>query len=311
MRILVTGGAGFIASHIVDAYIADGHKVVIIDDLSSGRQEFINAKAKFYQTDIRNRKEVEAIIKKEKPQVINHHAAQISVRNSVENPLEDLAINLTGLINLLESSKNIGLEKFIFASSGGVVYGETDDLPTPEIHSPLTPQSPYGITKLAGEHYLHFYYLTYKIPYVSLRYGNVYGPRQNPLGEAGVVAIFSLKLLKGEAPTINGDGLQTRDYVYVGDVVSANRKALTPEKVGVFNIGTGQETNVIKIFDQIQSLTGSKIKAKFGPAKLGEQRRCCLDCRLAKQELGWQPRVALDAGLKQTVEYFRNYGKNS
>lgn len=305
MKILVTGGAGFIASHIVDAYVGEGHEVAVLDNLSSGKEQFINKKARFYKTDIRNKSEVETIIKKERPQVINHHAAQISVRDSVDNPVNDLEINLLGLLNLLEASKNSGLKKFIFASSGGVVYGEADKLPTPENYVPLKPQSPYGITKLGSEYYLNYYYLSCKIPYVALRYGNVYGPRQNPHGEAGVVAIFALKLLKNEVPVINGDGLQTRDFVYAGDVVSANKKALELEVSGAFNIGTGKETNVVEIFRNLKKITGKNIKANYGPAKSGEQKRSCLDCKLADDLLGWKAQVSLFEGLKKTVEYFQ------
>ena len=226
MKILVTGGAGFIASHIVDAYIGKGHQVFVVDDLSSGRREFVNPKAKFYQADIRDSKKIHEIFVKEKPEIVNHHAAQISVRNSVEDPINDAEINLLGLLNLLEEGRTVGVKKVIFASSGGVVYGEAKKLPTPENYHPLQPLSPYGVTKLASEYYLNFYRETYGIQSIALRYSNVYGPRQNPHGEAGVVAIFALKLLKDEVPIINGDGLQTRDYVYVGDVVSANLKSL-------------------------------------------------------------------------------------
>lgn len=306
MKILVTGGAGFIASHIVDAYIADGHKVIVIDDLSTGKKEFVNKSAKFYEADIKDKKKIEDIISAEKPDVINHHAAQISVRNSVTDPLNDLEVNLLGLLNLLESAKKTGLEKFIFASSGGVVYGEADVIPTPESYTPLKPQSPYGVTKLASEYYLHFYLQSYKIPYIALRYSNVYGSRQNPHGEAGVVAIFTNKLLKGDIPVINGDGLQTRDYVYVGDVVEANKKALASEKSGSFNIGTSKETKVVEIFTILKEIIGSKIDAQHGPAKAGEQKRSCLNCNLAKETLDWKAQVDLKSGLAKTVAYFKN-----
>lgn len=306
MKIIVTGGAGFIASHIVDAYIADGHEVIVIDDLSTGKKEFVNKAARFYEADIRDKKQIEDIIHTQKPDVINHHAAQISVRESVEDPLNDLEVNLIGLLNLLESSKKIGLKKFIFASSGGVVYGEADILPTPESYTPLKPQSPYGVTKLASEYYLHFYYQHYKIPYIALRYSNVYGPRQNPHGEAGVVAIFANKLLQSEIPVINGDGLQTRDYIYISDVVNANVRSLKTPTVGSFNVGTGIETNVIEIFKNLRSIIGSKINAKHGPPKFGEQRRSCLDCNLARKILNWEAKVKLKEGLIHTVEYFQS-----
>ncbi len=305
MKIVVTGGAGFIASHIVDAYIADGHEVVVLDNLSSGKREFVSPKARFYEVDIRNKKEIETILKKEKPDVINHHAAQISVRESVATPIFDLEVNLIGLLNLLEVSTQIAIKKLIFASSGGVVYGNADLLPTPETYTPLKPQSPYGITKLTSEYYLNYFYQSFRIPFVALRYANVYGPRQNPHGEAGVVAIFTLKLLKNEIPTINGDGMQTRDYIYVGDVVEANRQALQTSEIGGFNIGTGKESNVIEIFENIKKLIGSKVLAKHGPAKIGEQQRSCLDSLLAEEKLGWEAKINLDEGLRKTIEYFR------
>lgn len=305
MRILVTGGAGFIGSHVVDGYIDLGHEVVIVDDLSTGRKEFINPKAKFYQVDIRDKDKIEKIFKIEKPQILNHHAAQISVRVSVDDPNFDAQVNIIGLLNLLESAKKNKVKKIIFASSGGAVYGEAKKIPTPEDYQPLNPISPYGVSKLASEYYLNFYHKTYGIEYFALRYANVYGPRQNPHGEAGVVAIFSLKLLKGENPIINGDGLQTRDYVYVGDVVEANKLALHSSVVGAFNIGTSQETSVLEIFKNLKEIIGSGLKAKHGPEKTGEQKRSCLDCELAKKVLGWSAKVNLKEGLVQTVKYFK------
>jgi len=304
MKILITGGAGFIASHISDAYIKRGHNVVVIDNLSTGKKEYLNGKASFYQADIRDRKIVEEIFQKEKPEVLNHHAAQISVRYSVEDPRNDASINILGLLNLLEAGKPY-LKKVIFASSGGVVYGEADKMPTPEDYVPLCPLSPYGVAKLAGEYYLNYYQKNFGIRGVSLRYSNVYGPRQNPHGEAGVVAIFSKKVIKGEAPVINGDGLQTRDYVYVGDVVSANQLVLAKDVSGPFNIGTGIETNVVGIWQKIAKITGTDIKAVHGPAKLGEQKRSVLHNSLAWEKLAWQPLVDLESGLKETVKFFK------
>lgn len=304
MKILITGGAGFIASHISDAYIKRGHHVVVIDNLFTGKKEYLNPKASFYQADIRNRKIVEEIFQKEKPEVLNHHAAQISVRYSVEDPRNDASINLLGLLNLLEAGKPF-LKKVIFASSGGVVYGEADKMPTPEDYVPLCPLSPYGVAKLAGEYYLNYYQKNFGIEGVSLRYSNVYGPRQNPHGEAGVVAIFSKKAINGEAPVINGDGLQTRDYVYVGDVVSANQLVLAKDVSGPFNIGTGIETNVVGIWQKIARITGTDIKAVHGLAKPGEQKRSVLHNSLAWEKLAWQPLVDLDSGLKETVKFFK------
>lgn len=310
MKIIITGGAGFIASHIADSYITLGHKVVIIDNLSSGRIEYINKKAKFYEADIRNSDEVRKILQEVKPDIINHHAAQISVRNSVENPQNDANINILGLLNLLEEGKNIGIKKFVFASSGGVVYGEADQIPTPETYIPLQPLSPYGVTKLASELYLNYYFQTYKIPYVALRYSNVYGPRQNPHGEAGVVAIFSLKLLRGEKPVINGDGMQVRDYVFVEDVARANVKAIESDISGSYNIGTGIQTNVVQIFEKIKEVTYSSLEARHGPARTGEQKISCLDCAKAYQILGWKPQFEISQGLKKTVEFFQKNEKN-
>ena len=304
MKILITGGAGFIASHISDAYIKRGHNVVVIDNLSTGKKEYLNGKASFYQADIRDRKIVEEIFQKEKPEVLNHHAAQISVRYSVEDPRNDASINILGLLNLLEAGKPY-LKKVIFASSGGVVYGEADKMPTPEDYVPLCPLSPYGVAKLAGEYYLNYYQKNFGIRGVSLRYSNVYGPRQNPHGEAGVVAIFSKKVIKGEAPVINGDGLQTRDYVYVGDVVSANQLVLAKDVSGSFNIGTGIETNVVGIWQKIAKITGTDIKAVYGPAKQGEQKRSVLYNSLAREKLAWQPSIDLESGLKETVKFFK------
>lgn len=309
MKILVTGGAGFIASHITDAYIKSGHQVVVLDNLSSGRKEFVNRKAKFYEEDIRDKKTIERIFKIEKPEAVNHHAAQISVRNSVSDPLFDAEVNLIGLLNLLEAGRKNNLKQVIFASSGGVVYGEAKIIPTRENYAPLEPISPYGISKLTSEHYLRFYYRTYGIQYTALRYSNVYGPRQNPHGEAGVVAIFSRKLLKGETPVINGNGKQGRDYIFIGDVVSANLLALVSKTVGSFNIGTAKETDVIKLYQYLKKITAKNIKAKYGPTKPGEQKRSCLNIESAQKMLDWQPKVTLSEGLARTVDYFKKYDK--
>lgn len=309
MKILVTGGAGFIASNIVDAYVKEGYQVAVIDDLSSGRKEFINPKVKFFQEDIRNGNDIETIIKTVKPDIINHHAAQISVRNSVTDPIKDAQVNLLGLLHLLEPARKYGVKKIIFASSGGVVYGEADKIPTPESYLPLQPLSPYGVAKLASENYLYFYLRTYSINYIALRYSNVYGPRQNPHGEAGVVAIFSRKLLRGEPAVINGDGNQTRDYVYVGDVVNANLQAARTDINGAYNIGTGKETDVNEIYKGVASAVGADKEPIHGQAKPGEQKRSCLDNTLAGKALHWKPQVNLTRGLKQTVDYFRSHAE--
>lgn len=309
MKILVTGGAGFIASHIVDAYVNIGYSVVVVDNLSSGRKEFVNMKAKFYKADIRDGEKIDNIINKERPEVINHHAAQISVRESVENPRLDAQINIIGFLNILHAGVRSGLKRVIFASSGGVVYGEANKIPTPESYTPLMPLSPYGITKLTSEYYLHFFQLLHKVSYTALRYSNVYGPRQNPHGEAGVVAIFSQKLLRNEQPVINGDGKQTRDYVFINDVVEANILALTNHVNGVYNIGTGIETNVVEIFQLLKMICGNKIKALHGPAKKGEQERSCLDNKLAGIVLQWRSKISLYNGLQKTIAYFKDEKK--
>ena len=303
MKILVTGGAGFIGSHIVDRYITLNHEVVIIDDFSTGRKDFINPKAIFYQVNIRNRDQIAQILQKEKPEILNHHAAQMDVRKSVAEPQFDAEVNIIGLLNLLEEGKNNGLKKVIFASSGGAVYGDTEVIPTPESH-PTHPASPYGVSKICCEYYLGFYKQTYGIEYIALRYGNVYGPRQNPHGEAGVVAIFTQKMLKGEQPIINGDGEQARDFVYVGDIVDANVAALQYSKSISVNIGTGRSTTVNTLFDRVGVLSKTTFSKNHGPAKPGEQKISVLDSDLATQVLGWKPSVSLDEGLQKTIDFF-------
>lgn len=302
-KVLVTGGAGFIASHIADRYISEGYDVVVVDDLSSGKVENLNPKAVFYKIDIRD-KGISAIFEKERPEIVNHHAAQMDVRRSVADPVFDAEVNILGMLNLLQNSVRYGAKKFVFASSGGAVYGEQDIFPAPESHQ-TNPVSPYGISKLAGEKYLFYYKEVHGLDYVALRYANVYGPRQNPHGEAGVVAIFTTKLLKGEQPVINGDGKQTRDYVYVRDVVEANWQATVRDFCGPVNIGTGVETDVNELFMNLVKLTGSDAKEVHGPAKAGEQKRSVIDNRKAGDLLGWRPKVKLDEGLRETVEFFK------
>ena len=302
MKILVTGGAGFIGSHVVDAFINAGHDVVIIDNLITGTEENINPQATFYKMDIRDKKVI-AVFEKEKIDVVDHHAAQMDVRRSVDDPIYDAQNNILGVINLLQASVKNGVKKFIFISSGGAIYGEQDYFPADEEHA-LRPLSPYGITKLTGEKYLHFYFHTYGLNYVILRYANVYGPRQSPHGEAGVVAIFTTKLLANDQPVINGDGTQTRDYVFVGDVVQANLKALAYNKIDYFNIGTGIEADVNEIFHQLNDLTNGQAEESHGPAKQGEQLRSVLNYQKAKDILNWSPRVNLTNGLKKTAAYF-------
>lgn len=304
MNILVTGGAGFIGSHVADAYIREGHSVVILDDLSMGKVENINPLARFLEADIRDAGITE-LFERERFDVINHHAAQMDVRKSVEDPLFDASVNIVGTLNLLECSRRFGVKKFIFSSTGGAIYGEQDYFPADENH-PTRPVSPYGISKLAVEKYLFYYGRVHGLRYIVQRYANVYGPRQNPHGEAGVIAIFSSRMLGGQHPVINGDGLQTRDYVYVGDVVSANLQALTYPQSEVVNIGTGVETTVNEVFAILKGLTGSACKEVHAPAKKGEQLRSVLDYARAQSVFGWSPAVSIRDGLRHTVDYFRS-----
>lgn len=303
MRILISGGAGFIGSHIQDAYIAAGHEVVVLDNLSSGTQENLNKKAKFFECDIRSTEAVQAIAEFQ-PDVLNLHAAQMDVRRSVEDPQFDCEVNGLGMLNLLEAGRKYGVKKVVFASSGGAVYGEQEMFPADEAHS-TNPASPYGITKLLGDKYLQFYHDTYGISFVSLRYANVYGPRQNPHGEAGVVAIFAKKLLSGEIPVINGDGLQTRDYVFVEDVVEANLLALKERAQGIFNVGTGVETNVNELYQALCKALGVDQAPEYGPAKSGEQRRSVISAKKIQEELDWRRPHTLSEGLVKTTEYFK------
>ncbi|MBC8183083.1 NAD-dependent epimerase/dehydratase family protein [candidate division KSB1 bacterium] len=303
MKILVTGGAGFIASHVTDAYINQGHEVVVIDNLSTGIRDNINAQASFVEMDIQD-SQIFDLFEKEKFDVVNHHAAQMDIRLSVKDPTFDARNNILGTINLAEAAVRNDVKKFIFISSGGAIYGEQDYFPADEIH-PTRPLSPYGIAKLTGEKYLYYYNKTYDLNFVSLRYANVYGPRQNPHGEAGVIAIFASKLFNNETPVINGEGKQTRDYVYVADVVQANVKALNYNQSDYFNIGTGIETDVNELFYHVNHLTDSHVEEKHGPAKPGEQQRSVLNNKKAKELLNWQPTVQLEDGLKKTVDFFK------
>ncbi len=335
MRVLVTGGAGFIGSHLVDALVAEGHRVAVVDDLSSGKEKNLNPDARFYRLDICS-PELEKVFRDEKIEFVNHHAAQIDVRRSVADPREDARVNIQGLLNILDNCRRFQVQGLVFASSGGVVYGEPQDLPVVEDY-PKGPLSPYGVSKLSSEYYLYCFAQVMGLPYVALRYGNVYGPRQDPHGEAGVVAIFGLKMLAGETPVIYGDGEQLRDYVYVGDVVQANllamrrlldgrdkkgvpgngggaacagapgKSALAPGMPGIdgpaYNIGTGVGTSVNQLFDLLRDLTGYRGEAQRGPERPGELRRIYLDCSRAFRELGWRPKVSLREGLGRTVEF--------
>lgn len=303
MKILVTGGAGFIGSHITDALIHRGHDVHVIDDLSGGRQEQVNPKATFHQLDIRD-KSISELWKTHQYEVMYHLAAQMDVRKSVADPRFDADINIGGLLNLMESGRNQGLKKVVFSSTGGAIYGEPERVPQDESHT-LQPLSPYGITKLCSEKYLHFYKESYGIEYVALRYGNVYGPRQNPHGEAGVVAIFCERMLDSKQPTIYGDGLQTRDYVFVTDVVAANLKALEFNGSDIFNVGTGVETNVVELFRTLRDAIAPAMVEQHAAGKPGEQKRSVLDNTKSKSVLGWAPQVEVSHGLRLVAEWFQ------
>lgn len=302
LNILVTGGAGFIASHIVDAFIENGHNVTIIDNLTTGREENINQKAKFYKLDIRD--DLSKIFEEGKFDVVNHHAAQIDVRRSVIDPIYDAGVNIIGTLNLLQNAVKYGVKKFMFASTGGAVYGEQDYFPADENHK-QQPLSPYGISKLAVEKYLYFYKEVHGLRYTILRYANIYGPRQNPLGEAGVVCIFLDKILAGEQPIINGSGEQTRDYVYVKDVVKANLLTLNEEESEIYNVGTGIETSVNELFRLINQNFNNSIKEVHGPAKPGEQMRSVITSEKLFKKFGWKPSTRLENGLKETIDYYK------
>jgi UDP-glucose 4-epimerase len=301
MKILVTGGAGFIGSNIVDAYVADGHEVTVIDDLSTGRRENLNPRARFVEMDIGS-PDAREFVAREKPDVLSHHAAQIDVRKSVADPLFDLQVNVLAFVGLLEAAKDV--KRVILASSGGTVYGLQKYFPADEKH-PTWPVCPYAINKVAGEHYLNYYGELRGLKWVVLRYGNVYGPRQNPHGEAGVVAIFTKRMLAGNPVTINGDGRQIRDYVFVDDVVAANRLALTDAARGVYNVSTGVETDVVAIAAAVRKAAGTAVEVTHGPAKSGDLARCSIDSTRIREKLGWRPRVSLDDGILRTVEWFR------
>jgi UDP-glucose 4-epimerase len=305
MNILVTGGAGFIGSHIVDQLIAQGHQVIIIDNLVTGQQDLINPAAIFYQEDITNAQKVEEIIQKHQIQIICHQAAQLDVRKSVQDPQYDANVNIIGTINLFEAARKHGVTKVVFASSGGAIYGDTDILPTPETH-PTDPISPYGVAKLVMEKYAHYYKTIYNIDYTALRYSNVYGPRQNTQGEAGVIALFISKMLQNQQCYINGDGNNTRDFVYVQDVVESNIQAILGNLSGSYNISNSTQTNINQIFDILHQLTNTTITRQNREAKLGEQQHSCLSYDKIHQAINWQPQTNLQQGLLQTVEYFRS-----
>jgi len=304
VRILVTGGAGFIGSHTVDALVGGGrHKVAVLDNLSSGKREQVNPAAQFYQADLREADRIKEIVAREKPEAIFHLAAQMDVRRSVADPVFDAQVNLVGMLNLMEAARVNGLRRVVFSSTGGAIYGEQEKFPCDEDH-PVRPVSPYGVAKLATERYLFFYKVQYGIDYLALRYANVYGPRQDPHGEAGVVAIFCGRMLQGKPLTIFGTGEQTRDYVYVGDVAQANVAALDSKVTGALNIGTGVETSVNQLFKELAG-SSYKLKPVYEAARPGEQQRSVISAARAARELNWRPQVTLRDGLAKTFAYFK------
>jgi UDP-glucose 4-epimerase len=315
MKILVTGGAGFIGSHVVDAYIAQGHTVTVIDNLATGYREFLNPKARFYQIDIADRAAVREVFARERFDLVNHHAAQVDVRVSVADPLKDAHTNILGLLTVLEACREFSVKKFIFISSGGVIYGEPQQLPVPE-DAPKKPISPYGVAKLASEYYLFSAKQTWGLEYIALRYANVYGPRQTPKSEATVVSTFARTLARHEPVTIFGDGRQTRDFIFVSDVVAAN--LLATERIEeinrasaysiddlAFNIGTGQETSVNELFERFERALSRKCEARYAPPRPGELQRNALDITKAQKLLGFVPKIALEEGLRVTMDWVR------
>ena len=296
MRGIVTGGAGFIGSHVVEALLARGDEVVVVDDLSSGKRENVPDGAQLVEADIREA--LGAVFEEARPEVCFHLAAQVDVRVSVERPGHDAGVNVLGTIEVLEAARAADTH-VVFTSTGGAIYGECDGPASEE--APRRPIAPYGVSKLAGEEYLAAYNRLYSTRHVSLRYGNVYGPRQDPHGEAGVVTIFLSRLQGAEQPRIFGDGSQTRDYVYAGDVARATLAAAGREG-GVFNVGTGNETSVVELYELCRRVAGSSLQAEQAPARLGELQRSVLDISRARRELGWQPEVPLEEGLRQTLE---------
>src|SRR5215212_6166407 len=302
MRVLLSGGGGFIGSHVAKALLGCHHEVAIVDDLSSGKRENIPEGAHLYEADIRSG--CAEVFEDFEPEALCHQAAQMDVRRSVKEPDFDADVNVLGTVRLLQACAERGVGKVVFASSGGAIYGEQQRFPAAEDHSQY-PISPYGVSKLAGERYLNYYRAQYGLRHVALRYANVYGPRQDPHGEAGVVAIFCGNLASGRPSTINGDGEQTRDYVYVGDVARANVLALENEAPsGAYNVGTGLETSVNRLYELLRETSGKDLLPRYGPAKPGEQLRSSVDPVLAGRAMGWHPEVNLASGLEETLGFF-------
>ena len=308
MRTLVTGGAGFIGSHVVDALVERGDEVTVLDDASTGRranlEQAVAGGAEVVDGDIRDGEAVSEVCERVRPEAIFHLAAQIDVRKSVADPAFDARVNVEGTINVLRAAQASGVGRVVNTSSGGAIYGEGQMIPAPEDH-PVAPMAPYGMSKFCGESYCDMFGRLHGLSTISLRYGNVYGPRQDPLGEAGVIAIFCGKLLDGKRPTIYGDGRQTRDYVYVSDVVDANLQALDSDATGPFNVGVGVEVNVLELVDALRPHAANGFEPEHAPERPGEVRRIALDCSRAREELGWEAKVGLEDGLERTLASLR------
>ena len=306
MRILVTGGAGFIGSNVADRFVELGHEVAVFDDLSSGFREFVPARAKFFQGDLADASAVDRVVAEFQPEIVDHHAAQIDVRKSVTDPVWDARVNILGTIGLLQACTRHGVRKVVYASTGGALYGEGHQLPATEAH-PVNPESPYGASKHTVEHYLYLWKLLHGLDYTVLRYPNVYGPRQNPHGEAGVNAIFIGLMLQGKRPHIFGDGTAVRDYLFVSDVVDANVTALERGSGEMLNLGTGIGTSVNDIVRELKLILGFSEDAIYDAARPGEVQRIYLDASRAKRLLGWSPQVEFSDGLRRTVEWSRHH----
>ncbi|HEV2075308.1 MAG TPA: NAD-dependent epimerase/dehydratase family protein [Thermoleophilaceae bacterium] len=308
MRSLVTGGAGFIGSNLVDALVRRGDEVTVLDDLSTGRREnlkeALSGGARLEEVDVRDAERVRAVVDRARPEAVFHLAAQIDVRRSASDPAHDARINVEGTINVLGAAHAAGVRRFVNTSTGGAIYGEGRTIPAPESH-PVAPEAPYGQSKFAAEGYCELFRRLHGLSTVSLRYGNVYGPRQDPLGEAGVVAIFCGALLAGSQPTVFGDGLQTRDYVHVGDVVDANLLAADSEAAGALNIGCGVQTTVLELVEALDGLADRPFEPVHAPARAGEVRHIALDHTRARDSLGWEPRISVRDGLEQTLDWVR------
>ena len=304
MRILVTGGAGFIASHVADAYVGLGHNVSILDDLSRGFERNLNAAATFYRGDIQDEEFVKYVFQRVKPEVVNHHAAQMDVRRAVHEPIFDARVNILGSINLLQAAVACGTRRIVYISTAGAAYGEPSKLPVSE-DCAVNPITPYGITKHTVEHYLFTYRALYGLDYVVLRYGNVFGPRQNSKGEAGVFAVFSEQILAGIQPVIYGDGKKYRDYVFIEDAVRANVQALTLGTGEIFNIASGIPTTDYEVFCAVRDQIDPVLEPKFGQIRPGEIEKIILDVSKAARILNWSPRISLQEGASRTVDFFK------